>query len=181
MAAALREAAADPVHVAMLAFPADAAPDLPFDITEVTDADLAKVVRGESGGLTTVVLHSTHGFSARHAAITGNSSSTARISGDYAKEDVEKAAAQELLAAFDRLGAAIGREWPRPCVGPVLHRWSSAFPHGLNRPEPAWVASDARIALAGDFLGGTASVENAMLSGFAAADAILETANKSDL
>ena len=43
------------------------------------------------------------------------------------------------------------------------------------------VVEDARVALAGDFLGATASVENAMLSGFAAADAILETVNKADL
>mmetsp|Transcript_22601 Transcript_22601/g.52685 ORF Transcript_22601/g.52685 Transcript_22601/m.52685 type:complete len:444 (+) Transcript_22601:92-1423(+) len=188
------------VHVAMLAWSlgADAnvssnSPEevvkaleqLPCDILEVADdAVLAKIVRQSmEPPYAAVVLHSTASFAAENAKVFGSHSSAAQYATSSGSSDQEALVADAMQTAFDRLltDRLGGRSLPKPSWGPVLHRWSTAFPRrgeGADScslgEQAALVLPEAGVAFAGDYMQEPLGcVWGALSSGVEAAEGIL--------
>jgi len=158
---------------------------LPFDITEVSGDDvLSKVVRQSTEHpYATVLLYSTDAFFEQHAQVIGSNSAIANLSGTAASSEQENPVAEALHSAFHRLlTSRLGaKEMPAPTFGPILHRWSSAFPQGnASDSDPsALVLPEAHVAFAGDFLAPPyGCVETSISSGVIAAQQVfrLQTA-----
>ncbi|CAK0849962.1 unnamed protein product, partial [Prorocentrum cordatum] len=149
---------------------------LPFDVTYLDNPVVSKVVRGVSGGFSTVAVHSTAEFARQHINTHGSTGTVARVAAPGAQSRTglpESVVLEALFSAF--LAAAkpfLGAGLPEPRFGPHLHRWSSAFP-GTALPGP--VAADG-VCLTGDFVGEpTGSVEAAMRGGVMGARALFAT------
>eukprot|EP00947_MAST-08B_sp_MAST-8B-sp1_P000461 g461.t1 len=199
MAKAVAQIDSSPVMVLMASFddPAllaahhTAGGPLPDVITLAADHPcLDKIVLTRRGDLLNVVAHSHGAFATAHLDVTGSNSAVSKMLAKEGKVDAEtvdheRLVLTEMLAAVKTAVEALAPAGVSFCpdgpdggpgvqYGPVVHRWGSARSHvtGAHGPPPASVPQ-AGLYLAGDFLtspGG--SVEDAVLSGLDAAQAI---------
>ena len=180
---ALAPLTSKPVAACLLAYKGEDAARwarLPFYKARVDDDDKLSriVVQRLTPELTAVVLHSTHDFATRHAAVYGAKSTAARVAGAASDASAEQQITSELMAAAEtRLAGLLGEGGAyEPCWGPHLHRWGAAFPgEPLLDPNLALVPS-ARVAFCGDFVASEhpGSVEGAALSGLQTAAKLID-------
>lgn len=180
---------AEPVTAVMMAFQGAAADEwaaLPWSVAKFEgDPVLGKVVvrRVTGSDTVTVVLHSTHEYSAGVAHVYGSTSTAARVGGAAAgsaeqEGDVVSELLGELRAKLVSGGLISEKAFDGPPAwGPHLHRWGNAFPGHPLVPLPQAVCPDSRILFCGDFVdasgdGNVEELERAALSGLLAADTL---------
>jgi len=160
---------------------AEALTKLPFALADVSHHDkIARLVRQESDGYVSLVVHSTHDYAAARANVYGSTSAAAKLAPElWTKEKAKKGEAevlQDLYTAATQLLEPHTGPLSEPVWGPLLHRWGSAFCGPSAVPLPA-ISPSRRLALCGDFAGSSrpdtyAGVEAAALSGIDLAKAI---------
>mmetsp|Transcript_28054 Transcript_28054/g.53409 ORF Transcript_28054/g.53409 Transcript_28054/m.53409 type:complete len:446 (-) Transcript_28054:171-1508(-) len=181
-----------PVSTVMMAFTGEAAEAwgaLPFSIAKCEDNEnVAKlVVERLEDGMVTVVVHSTKKFADATAGIYGSTSTVARVTskgsqdgqssaGDGPSErDVIDMLVTSLQCILVPNHMTEEQFKARAMWGPHLHRWGAAFPmtNGLD-PTHAHIPS-AQVVFCGDYVSDSPSgrVEDAAISGLAAADALM--------
>ncbi|KAJ1490609.1 hypothetical protein T484DRAFT_1934841 [Baffinella frigidus] len=169
----------DACHVAMLSFEEDASKallaHLPFDVTRVSGDDrIAAVIRRG----TTLAIHSTAAFAARHKNTMGATQHTSRVNSVVGSIDAEAHVCTLLVDAVDQLFPArlISSEITN-AHGPHLQRWGwrneSAIRNEL-REDKCLIRPNERFAFAGDFTGDEPTLSAALASGVSAANALVD-------
>lgn len=173
-----------PVTVSMMAFTGEAGKAwaaIPWAVADLLgDPHIHRIVVNPlPDGTVTVVVNSTHQFADGVVNVHGATSTAARLGGANSASDREQEIVQQLWQVVRQrlVPEYISEEHfsAEPVWGPHLHRWGAAFPSGHGLPAAQALVPSARVLFCGDFVGDnpTGRVEDAALSGLAAADALV--------
>ena len=175
----------DARHVAMLSFEEDVSKallaHLPFDVTRVSGDDrIAAVIRRGS----TLAIHSTATFAARHKNTMGATQHTSRVNSVVGSVDAEAHVCTLLVDAVDQIfpGTKLISSELTNAHGPHLQRWGAAFPRWRResairnelREGQCLIRPNERFVFAGDFTGDEPTLSVALNSGVSAANALVD-------